>query len=75
MKALEEMNSKRKYLEKGEAQGYSKRARDSADCLRHNNLELASRASSDVDFCEGKGPEPRLIAQRITIFSQHPDNK
>lgn len=63
------MTSKHKYLEEGEAQGYNKRARNSAECLQDNNHELTSRASSGLDFCEDKRPEPRLIAQRKTIFS------
>ena len=44
MKVLDEITYKRKYLEKEEVQGSSKRATTSVECPRkENNHELASR--------------------------------
>ena len=70
MKVLEDMTSKHKYLEKGEALGSRNRTRTSTECPKNNNLELSSRHQvNDVVCFEGKGPELRLGTQRITLFS------
>ena len=69
MKVLDEITYKRKYLEKEEVQGSSKRATTSVECPpKENNHELASRhqVSKWSKFCEGK---------RARTLVKYPKNK